>query len=77
MWAATAVVAAGTIYSAYNQRKAQDEARRDQKKAEKEARRAEVFAATEGKGKGQLGQISLEVDDEIDEDQPTSSTLSI
>ncbi len=75
-WVATAVVAASTLYQTSEQKKAQREAKRDALAADKQARKAEVFAGTEGEGIGQLGQISLEVDDEL-EDEDTSSVLSI
>jgi len=76
-WVATAVVAGTTLYTADRSRKAQKKARREQLADQKQARKAEVFAETEGKGTGQLGQISLEVDDELDEDEEVSSNISI
>lgn len=77
MWAATAVIAASAVYSAREQRKAQKKAKEDQAEAEKQARKAEVFAETEGQGIGQLGQVSLEVDDELEEDEEVSTNISI
>ena len=69
-WVATAIV----ITSAVLQQKAQKKAaRRATLQAEKDAasaRKAELFAETEGKGIGETGQISLEVDsDVIDEEE--------
>lgn len=55
------------------QKKAKKQAEQDALEAEKQARKAEVFAETEGEGIGNLGQVSLEVDDEIDEDEEVSS----
>lgn len=73
-WVATAIVAT-TVFQTHKQKKAQRQAEKDALEADKQARKAEVFAETEGEGTGQLGQISLEVDD--DEEEDTSSVLSI
>jgi hypothetical protein len=58
------------------QERANDQAKRDaeaQRKrdieARKEANRARVFAETEGEGLGDIGEVNLSVDDEIDEDE--------
>lgn len=55
---------------------ARDQARRDaeeQRKrdieARKEANRSRVFAETEGEGLGDIGEVNLTVDDEIDEEE--------
>lgn len=68
---ATAVVAATTVYTSRKARKAQDKAaKRAELKANKDeiaARKAEVFAETEGEGIGSLGRISLEVDEDVEE----------
>lgn len=55
------------------QERAQKKAEEDALEADRQARKAEVFAETEGEGLGQLGQISLEVDDELDEDEEISA----
>jgi len=75
-WVATAVLAAGTLYQKHESKKAQEQAREDQLEADKQARKAEAFADTEGQGKGQLGQISLEVDEDL-EDADESLNISI
>ena len=74
---AVAVVAAGTIHQSIESRKAKKEARKDQLEDQKRAREAEVFSQTEGEGLGQLGSISLEVDDELDENKAVSSNLEV
>ncbi len=76
-WVYTAVVAVSTLYQARENRKAQKEARKDQLEDQKQAREAEVFSQTEGEGLGQLGAISLEVDDELDENKAVSSNLEV
>jgi hypothetical protein len=75
-----AVIVAGTsLYSSSKQRsaqrKAQKKATADALEAERQARKAEVFAETEGEGIGQLGQISLDIDDEIDEEEETNVSI--
>lgn len=74
-WVATAVISSvvlnvgNTLIQQRANKKATKRAKQDALDAEKQARQAEVFAETEGEGIGQLGQISLEVDDdELDED---------
>lgn len=76
-WVATAIVAASSLYQTHEQKKAAREAKKDALEAEKQSRKAEAFAETEGEGTGQLGQISLEVDDDLEEDEEVSSVLSI
>lgn len=75
-WIAGAIVVSG-VATGIQSRKAQEKARRDAEKdalkAEAQARKAEVFADTEGEGIGQLGNVSLEVDDELDEDETVSN----
>jgi hypothetical protein len=65
---ATAIVAGSALISGHMQKKAQKKAAKkaeeDANKAEISARKAEVFAETEGEGVGQLGQISLAVDED-------------
>lgn len=56
------------------QAKAQKQAEKDALEAEKQSRKAEVFADTEGQGQGSLGQISLEVDSSVDEDEEVASS---
>ena len=51
-----------------SQKKAKKDAEEDAMEAEKQARKAETFAETEGNGIGELGKVSLEVDDEVDDD---------
>ena len=69
MWAVTAVVAVAAIGGVV-QAEAEDDARKDAeeqaKKDRADALRAEQFADTEGEGQGQLGNINLAIDDDID-----------
>ncbi|ASL24414.1 hypothetical protein vBAspPH44_31 [Alteromonas phage vB_AspP-H4/4] len=80
---ATAIVATAgaTLYSSKRQRDAQKAANKqakiDANEAEAQARTAEVFAETEGEGLGNLGQVSLEVDDDLEEDEDVSTNVSI
>jgi hypothetical protein len=80
---ATAIVATAgaTLYSSKRQRDAQKaaskQAKIDANEAEAQARTAEVFAETEGEGLGNLGQVSLEVDDDLEEDEDVSTNVSI
>ena len=76
-WVATAVIAGAALYTTHESKKAQEQARKDQLEDQRQARKAEVFAETEGQGKGQLGQVSLEVDDELEEEEAVSSNISI
>ena len=76
-WVVTAVAAVATVYQTRENRKAQKQARKDQLEDQKRAREAEVFSQTEGEGLGQLGSISLEVDDELDENKAVSSNLKV
>lgn len=71
-WVATAV-AVSTGAQLYQARQNRIEARKAEKRAKKDAlkdridaRRAEVFAETEGQGIGQLGNVDLAIDDELD-----------
>lgn len=77
---AGAIVVTG-VASQVQQRSAQKKAKKDAEKAalesERQARKAEVFADTEGEGIGSLGQISLEVDDDLDEDKELSGNVRI
>ena len=59
------------------QKKAKKDAKKDALKADQQARKAEVFAETEGEGIGNLGQISLEVDDDLDEDELSTGNIRI
>ena len=75
-WIAGAIVVSSvgtTLQAKKAQREAKRDAERDALDAEKQARKAEIFAETEGEGIGDLGKISLEVDDELDEDEEISS----
>lgn len=70
----SAAVSVGTsIYTANKQeaaqKKAAAKAAADAKKAAAEARRAEVFAETEGEGIGQVGEVSLAIDEEVDDEE--------
>ena len=71
MWAVTAVVAITAASGAYQSVKA-GEARDDAKDQAKEDRanalRAEQFAETEGEGQGSLGNISLAIDEDVDDE---------
>lgn len=76
-WVAGAIVVS-TVGTHMKQQQAQKKAKRDaEKKAledAKQARKAETFAETEGSGVGSLGKVSLEVDDELDEDEEVSTS---
>lgn len=74
---AVSTVALGSIHQSMEARKAQKQARKDQLEDQKRAREAEVFSQTEGEGLGQLGNISLEVDDELDENKAVSDNLKV
>ena len=69
MWVATSVLAITAIGGTI-QAKAEDDARKEAeeqaKKDRAEALRAEQFADTEGEGQGQLGNINLAIDDDVD-----------
>lgn len=63
------MIATSTILGVVAQKKA---VKRANKKADADAvaaRKAELFAETEGEGIGELGQISLEVDDDLDDEE--------
>jgi hypothetical protein len=81
VWAVTGAIVLSSAASAVMQRKAQKKAKRDAEKQaledQKQARKAEVFAETEGQGIGSLGNISLEVDEELDEDEELTGNLRI
>ena len=72
MYIAGAVLVATTALSANVQRNAAKNAKKDAKKQaiedEKNLRKAEVFAETEGAGVGNLGKVSMEIDDELDQE---------
>lgn len=80
MGVATALAIGATVASSVAQKKAQKKqqraaeeadrkAREDARKAETQARKAEVFAETEGKGTGTLGQIRSGISTDITEDE--------
>ena len=75
-WVAGAIVVS-TAYSAVQakseQKKAKKAAEAQALEDEKRARKAEVFAETEGEGLGQLGTVSLEVDDDEIETKANNS----
>lgn len=75
-WVAGAIVGSSLVVQQQQKRateKARKKAEKDALEAEKQARKAEVFAETEGEGVGSLGKISLEVDDDLDEDEEVST----
>ena len=75
-WIATAVIVGSTLYNTKRQKKAARQAKKDLAEDNKQARKAEVFAETEGKGQGQLGQIDLTLEDEI-EDEDESKVIQL
>jgi hypothetical protein len=69
MWAVTAVVAISAVGAAVQadaENDARDEAAKQAKQDKADALRAEQFADTEGEGQGQLGNISLAIDEDVD-----------
>jgi hypothetical protein len=74
-WIAGAILVT-TVKSGLDAKKAREKGQRDAviqaAKDAKQARKAEVFAETEGDGIGQMGKISLEVDDEVIDEQTDS-----
>lgn len=75
MYILTVATIGVALYGEKNRRKAVKKGRKQQLEDEKSARKAEVFAETEGEGVGDTGQISLELDDELDDENV--SNLSI
>ena len=79
-WVAGAIVVS-SIGTQMQQRQAAKQAKRDAEKAallaDKNARKAEVFAETEGEGVGNLGRVSLEVDQNLDEEEEVASVVRI
>ena len=73
---AAAVVVGTTYYQTKENKKAQKDARRDELEDRRQARKEEIFAETEGQGLGNIGQVSLEVDDELD-DENLDTTVRI
>lgn len=49
------------------QREAQEQARKDQIQAQNNAAKQRVFAETEGQGQGSIGEVSLGIDDELED----------
>lgn len=80
-WVAGAIVVSGFVVTQQQksaQKKAKKDAEKDALAADKQARQAEVFAETEGEGIGNLGKISLEVDDDLeDEDELSTGNIRI
>ena len=78
-WVATAIISTAFIQvgTAALQRKAAKKAEKkaeaDALDADKQARKAEAFAETEGEGQGSIANISLEVDDELEQDKKVST----
>ena len=71
MWAVTAVVAISAAGAAYQDKKegdARDDAADQARKDRVDALRAEQFADTEGEGQGSLGNISLAIDEDVDDE---------
>jgi ribosomal protein L12E/L44/L45/RPP1/RPP2 len=73
MYIAAAVAVATALYANNRQKAAQRKARKEQKEDQAQARKAEVFAETEGSGLGQFGEISLDVEREVDDDELESN----
>lgn len=65
MFVVAAVMVATAIYGENRRRAGKKKARQEGLEDAKQARKAETFAETEGEGTGNLGQISLELDDEV------------
>ena len=78
-WIATAIIATASLQvgtSALQRkasRKAEKRAAADALEADRQARKAEAFAETEGEGQGSIANISLEVDDELEQDKKVST----
>ncbi len=79
MWAVTAIAA--FALNANIQKNAADNAEDDARKQAKEDRaaavRAEDYALTEGEGQGQLGTVSLALDEEVSTALTSSANVSI
>lgn len=75
-WVATAITVLGVGTQMYRQDKAEKKAEKQAEKDREAALAAERFADTEGEGLGQLGQISLEVDENLDEKDVRSGKTS-
>ncbi len=72
-WLITAAVVATTTYAGIDANKrAAKKARKQALQDKIDARKAEVFAETEGQGVGNLGKVTLGIDDEIDPEQELS-----
>ena len=75
------VMASATLITSQKQRTAQKRAQKkasaDAAASEAQSRKAETFAETEGQGIGQLGRVSLEVDDDEIDEKDNVSRLSI
>ncbi len=78
MWAATAIISSigASLLQRNDAKKAKKRAAKKALEDDKQARKAEIFAETEGEGIGQLAQVSMEVDDE-EEEEIKSSTVRI
>lgn len=78
-WIATAIIGTAALHvgTAALQRKASRKAEKRAEtaalEADRQARKAEAFAETEGEGQGSLASISLEVDDELEQDKKVST----
>tara|TARA_R110002096_G_scaffold142061_7_gene297147 strand:+ start:3623 stop:3874 length:252 start_codon:yes stop_codon:yes gene_type:complete len=78
-WVATAIISTAVLQVGTGalqrkaSRKAEKRAAKDALEADKQARKAEVFAETEGEGQGSIAQISLEVDDELEQQKQVST----
>jgi hypothetical protein len=70
-WLITTIIAT-TAVSVDAQKRAQKKARKQALQDKIDARKAEVFAETEGQGVGNLGKVTLGIDDEIDPEQELS-----
>jgi len=79
-WIAGTIVVAAvgtTLQAKSEQKKARKQAKKDTLEEAAQARKAEVFAETEGEGIGNLGKISLEVDDEEEDEEISTGHIRI
>lgn len=71
-WLITAAVAVTTYAGVDANKRAGKKARKQALQDKIDARKAEVFAETEGQGVGNLGKVTLGIDDELDPEQELS-----
>jgi hypothetical protein len=80
MWAVTAigVTIGSSVYQVEAEKKAAEKAEDQAKQDKADALRAEQFSDTEGEGQGQLGNINLAIDEDVDSEVLSgSSNISI